>query len=220
MSDRWFSKAVREPGHPSAHGYDGEAEPAPKAGLVDHSAEGPLSVMRRIIQAPGSPSWTFSNPKAGKLIQHYPRGTHIWANGSKMANVAFDACESEGMAGEALTDSQTQNLIDLGRWYVECEGWQGFRRQIEAWEHNEMTRFGAAPTACPSDRIPWDIIIPALEEDMVSQADFDAFVEQQKAINDFQNKALTDLKAAIDLLSGIAVKHQAEIEALLAAQPK
>lgn len=26
-------------------------------------------------------------------------------------------------------------------------------------EHNEMTRFGSRPTACPSDRIPWSTII-------------------------------------------------------------
>ncbi len=63
------------------------------------------------------------------------------------------------MPGEPLTESQVQNLIDLSRWYVKCEGWVGFRRRIEAWEHREIH-----PTACPSDRIPWDIIIPAVEE--------------------------------------------------------
>jgi hypothetical protein len=166
MTDRWFSKAVREPGHPRAHGYPGVAEPKTKRGLVYHSAEGPLFVMRRISQAPGPPSWTFSNPKRGRLIQHYERGTNIWANGELAPNVAFDACESEGKgAGDPLTESQVQNLIDLARWYKKEEGWQDFKRQVQAWEHNEMTRFGAPPTACPSGRIPWDIIIPAVEED-------------------------------------------------------
>ena len=60
--------------------------------------------------------------------------------------------------------TQVQNLIDLARWYKKGEGWPAFKRQAQAWEHREMTRFGAPPTACPSDRIPWDIIIPAVEE--------------------------------------------------------
>lgn len=162
---RWFPKAAREPGHPAAHGYWGVSEPGPKEGLLYHSAEGRLSVMRRIIQAPGEPSWTFSNPKWGRLIQHYPRGTHIWANGSRDANLRFDACESEGVAGEPLTESQVQNLIDLAKWYKREEGWLGFERWVQAWEHQEMTRFGAPATACPSNRIPWGTIIPAVEED-------------------------------------------------------
>jgi hypothetical protein len=52
------------------------------------------------------------------------------------------------------------------------------------------------------------------EADMVSQADFDAFVKQQKAINEFQNEILVGQKAAIDLLAGIAVDHEARIKAL------
>jgi hypothetical protein len=165
MSGRWFAKAAREPGHPQAHGYDGIREPREKRGLVYHSAEGPLSVMRRIILRPGVPSWHFSNPKRGRLIQHYERGTLCWANGELDPNVRFDACESEGVAGELLTDSQVQNLIDLAIWYVIEEAWAAFKRRQQAWEHKEMTRFGAPPTECPSDRIPWEIIIPAVEEE-------------------------------------------------------
>ncbi len=171
MSGRWFAKAAREPGHPQAHGYEGIREPREKRGLVYHSAEGPLSVMRRIILAPAPPSWTFSNPKVGRLIQHYERGTNIWANGELDPNIRFDACESEGVAGEPLTDSQVQNLIELGHWYVKEEGWPGFKRQEQAWEHNEMTRYGAPPTACPSERIPWEIIIPAVEEEDMAATD-------------------------------------------------
>jgi len=167
MSDRWFPKAIREPGHSEAHGYESVAEPRRKLGIVYHSAEGGLAAMRAIIQAPGEPSWTFSNPKTGRLIQHYPRGTNIWANGSLDANILFDACESEGVAGEPLTDSQVQNLIELARWYKQEEGWEGFARWKQAWEHKEMKRFGARPTECPSGRIPWPTIITALEDDML-----------------------------------------------------
>lgn len=170
-ADQWCPFAAREPGHPQAHGYPGEQELAPKEGLVFHSAEGNLATMRRIIRAPGEPSWTLSNPKRGRLIQHYPRGTHIWANGSREANVRFDACESEGVEGEALTGSQAQNLIDLAAWYKKEEDWAEFKRLITAWEHREMTRFGASPTACPSGRIPWGIIIPGVEEEDMAAID-------------------------------------------------
>ncbi len=183
MSDRWFGKAVREPGHPLAHGYPGIREPREKRGLVYHSAEGNLATMRRIILAPGPPSWTFSNPKVGRLIQHHERGTNVWANGSVAANLPFDACESEGVAGEPLTESQTQNLIDLARWYVKEEGWPGFKRLQQAWEHNEMVRFGAPPTACPSDRIPWNAIIPALEEAPMPQPTVEQILKVLELVN-------------------------------------
>lgn len=40
-------------------------------------------------------------------------------------------------------------------------------KDASLWEHNEMIRFGASPTACPSGRVPWDEIIDRLaEEDM------------------------------------------------------
>lgn len=160
MSDRWFPNAVREPGHPEAHGYRGYAAVGPKRGIVYHDAGGNLATLRRISQAPGEPSFNFINPKRGRLIQCYPRGTHCWANGSLENNVRYDSCENEGVPGEPLTESQVDNLVHLSRWYKKEEGWEGFRRRIEAWEHRELH-----PTACPSDRIPWDIIIPAVEEE-------------------------------------------------------
>jgi hypothetical protein len=160
MSERWFGKAAREPGHPQAHGYPGYADVGPKMGIVYHDAGGNLRTLRAISQAPGEPSFNFINPKTGRLIQCYARGTHCWANGTLANNTRYDSCENEGVPGETLTDSQTQNLIDLACWYVKEEGWAGFRRRIEAWEHREMH-----PTACPSDRIPWGIIIPAVEEE-------------------------------------------------------
>jgi hypothetical protein len=210
VSDRWFAKAAREPGHPLAHGYPGITEPQEKRGLVYHDAGGNLATLRRISQAPGEPSFTFINPKRGRLIQCYHRGTHCWANGSLENNVRYDSCENEGVPGEPLTESQVQNLIDLARWYVKEEGWEGFRRRIEAWEHREIH-----PTECPSDRIPWEIIIRAVEEaDMVSQAEFDAFVKQTDAINRFQNEILVGQKKAIDLLAAIAVDHEKRIKAL------
>src|SRR2546427_10675753 len=51
-------------------------------------------------------------------------------------------------------------------------------------EHNQMTRYGASPTACPSGRIPWAEIIPALEEHMalVTQEDIDRWNNTDVAI--------------------------------------
>ena len=164
MSDRWFGKAAREPGHPQAQGYPGYADVGPKEGIVYHDAGGNLRTLRAISQAPGEPSFNFINPKVGRLIQCYPRGTHCWANGSLANNTRYDSCENEGVPGEPLTASQVQNLIDLSLWYVTCEGWEAFRRRIEAWEHREIH-----PTACPSDRIPWPVIIAAVEERLMPQ---------------------------------------------------
>jgi N-acetyl-anhydromuramyl-L-alanine amidase AmpD len=58
------------------------------------------------------------------------------------------------------------------------------------------------------------IVADAQEDDMVSQAEFDAFVKQQKAINEFQNEILVGQKKAIDLLAAIAVDHEKRIKAL------
>jgi hypothetical protein len=105
-------------------------------------------------------SWTFSNPKSGKLLQHYPIESITWASGSVVANTRFLAIESEGVAGEVLNANQIQNVQDLmaalplGPWV----------RKVNAWEHREMVQFGSAPTACPSNRYPWQQIIQ--EDDM------------------------------------------------------
>jgi len=111
----------------------------------------------------------------GKVVQHYPLTASCWASGSREANTRGVAFETEGGApgnvNEPLTVAQIAShvriLLDIAAWKgVEPEYW---RRPISEWdvkaslyEHNECSRFGSPPTACPSDRFPWDIIEIAL----------------------------------------------------------
>ena len=164
MVEVWAPFATRFDGPSDKHGYPGQPEPLPKVGLLMHSMEGSMSsALRELANAARRASWTFSNPKTGPLLEHYALGSHTWANGSKEANVKFDSCENEGKAGEPLTSSQVDNAVELVVWEYQQNEWTGLERHVQLWEHNEMTRFGAAPTACPSNRIPWDEIISRAE---------------------------------------------------------
>jgi hypothetical protein len=60
----------------------------------------------------------------------------------------------------------------------------------------------------------WAEILKDKEEDMVSQADFDAFVRDVKAQQEFQNKGLVSLNVQIRYLAEIAVNHEARLKAL------
>ena len=163
MSLEWASFAVRLDGPASKTGYGGD-ERALREGTVYHSMEGSLSVALEMLANPAlAKSWTFSNPKRGQLIQHYAIGKHAWANGSKDANEPFFACESEGggpgIESEPLTESQIDNLVELTVWAYTTQEWTTLTRRITLWEHRELQRFGSRATACPSNRIPWSIII-------------------------------------------------------------
>lgn len=111
-------------------------------------------------------SWTISNPKTGKPKQHYPLESVTWANGSPEANRRYVSIENEGRAGEPLTGNQVANLVAiLDEIATHCPQVLPYERSTSVKEHNEMTAFGASPTACPSGRIPWVGIIAALQED-------------------------------------------------------
>lgn len=114
----------------------------------------------------------------GSVVQHYPLTTSCWASGSRVANTRGVAFETEGGAPgnvtEALTVAQIGShvriLKDIATWKGVDVGY--WRRPVNdedlgatLYEHNECGRFGSAPTACPSDRIPWDIIAIALRAD-------------------------------------------------------
>jgi hypothetical protein len=47
---------------------------------------------------------------------------------------------------------------------------------VNLWEHREMVRFGAAATACPSGRIPWDELIALLKEEPVTRDEIEALL--------------------------------------------
>ena len=77
-------------------------------------------------------------------------------------------------------------------------------------EHHEMTAYGASPTACPSGRIPWAEIIPALEEDHMPLTDAD-----KQWINEAVNNQLKTLQTA--MLTNIATNADLRMTVLLRA---
>jgi hypothetical protein len=117
--------------------------------------------------------------RGGHVIQHYPFTVSCWASGSRYPNTHFIAFENEDVytAGHPdetipLTGPQVEANMRIIR---ELSAWKGWipRRPADAQdmtanllEHRECVRFGSAGTACPSGRIPWDIIINALEAPM------------------------------------------------------
>jgi len=164
----WLPGATRRDAPASKHGYGGVPEPQAKQGVVFHSMEGSLAAaLGELDKLSRQASWTFSNPKSGPMLQHYPVGFHTWASGSDVANVRFTSVEHEGVAGELLTSSQVANDVALLKWMG-----LDWKRPTTAgdlkatlYEHRECVRFGSAATACPSGRIPWHGILSALQED-------------------------------------------------------
>ena len=140
-------------------------------GMVFHSMEGSLAGAFGELDNPSrQASWTFSVAKDGTVYQHVDTANIAWTNGSYDANKRFWGVENEGRAGEPLTEPQYQALLSLVRWIYPAHRLP-FIRQQTAWEHNEMTRFGSAPTACPSGRIPWGRLLSdfGLEADMTPE---------------------------------------------------
>ncbi len=162
----WYPKAIRRDGPANKVGYPTSTPTdkyGPKRGVVYHSSEGSKAAWFGVLDSQRRPrrSATFFNPKRGRLYQHYRRDAHCWANGTKAANIGFVSCENEGVAGEPLTASQVDNLVGLTAWLQEQNRWAELSRATTLREHNEFT-----PTACPSGRIPWAIIIErATKED-------------------------------------------------------
>ena len=172
----WFNWALVDPGPPNAvnGGINGGK------GMVPHSAEGDWETLQdlhdfhwaRGTAPPGKrASWGATNLKDGRFVQHYSVWAQTWTSGAPYPNDNFFAFENEGSAGEPLTEKQTANIIRVGRELMALQLWTP-RRPINSaddkaslYEHREMVRFGAASTSCPSDRIPWGIIVPALKKE-------------------------------------------------------
>jgi hypothetical protein len=161
-----YPNATWRPGPAEKQGYPGAGVRTGK-GAVLHSMEGSLAGGLGELDKPERrASWAFSNPKVGPLLQHYEAEAVTWHGGGIQANTQFIGIEHEGMAGQPLTENQIVNVVGLLRWLAEVEAWPGFVRFLTLWEHRDMTRFGSAPTACPSGRIPWERIIGDLEVPM------------------------------------------------------
>ena len=155
--------------HPTPkHGY-GSNDTHLRQGLVIHSAEGSLTGLFSVLDGSRDASWHFSVAQDGGVYQHVDTANIAWTNGSQLANTKFWGIECEGGGsnpGEPLTEPQYQALVGVVRWLWETHGLSRYERQETLWEHNEMTRFGASSTSCPSGRIPWQRLIADLEDGM------------------------------------------------------
>ena len=165
MSAAWYPAATRRAGP----AWKTSGDRSETRGAVYHSVEGSLASAFAVLDGPREASWPLTNPKVGKMLQHYPLGKLCWhARGGNDWSLGV---ENEGRAGQPLTESQVQNLADFSAWLVE-EGWLPALARGESglktlWEHNEVGAQASPPyvTACPSGRIPWAEIIRRAEEE-------------------------------------------------------
>ena len=147
------------------HGYFGLGDSCLRLGVVMHSMEGDLATALGMLDDPEvAKSWHFSVAADGAVFQHIDTDGISWASGGFGANQRFWSIEHEGWAGESLTDAQYAASAALVGWLLEMHGLAPVRGET-LWEHNEMTRFGSAPTACPSGRIPWGRLLADLTKD-------------------------------------------------------
>ena len=171
----WLSFCARRPGPEWKTGYPGvpsrtlgEIE-----GVVDHSMEGSLAASYAVLDGPRQASWTFSLPKVGEPVQHYPLEKIPWHAGlpgdrrqdtSLIGNLTLVGKEVEGVAGEAWTENQLHwsAKIDVAlRALCPSFGANPPTLRKNMWEHNWLTA-----TSCPSGRNPWNAkfaLINALE---------------------------------------------------------
>lgn len=154
----WYPKAIRLDGPAEKQGYAGITTRQGK-GLIAHSAEGSFNAAIGVLCGSVQSSWHLFNRKDGTLYQHYPLSAVTWHGGCVFANAHFVGVECEGRAGEPLTQAQVASLAELIAWLADQEGWPSIERRVTLWEHREMVEYGADPTACPSDRIPWEEVI-------------------------------------------------------------
>ena len=172
-SDGWLDWAERKPG-PSDKKYSHENA---AIGYVPHSMVGYYGgAMTRLMSQQrtsdgsytsyASASWHLSILYDGQVIQHYPLTVSCWASGSYYPNTNFIAAENEGGPPGHESEPLRAGQVEENRQIIaELVAWKGWRPRrptgpddmtATLYEHNECTRFGSAPTACPSGRIPWD----------------------------------------------------------------
>ncbi len=164
MKAAWYPAAQRRDGPAwKTSGNRSETRAA-----VYHSVEGSLASALAVLDGPRESSWHLTNPKVGKMLQHYRIGTLAWhARGGNDWSLGV---ENAGRAGQPLTESQVQNLADFSAWLTD-EEWLPYLSYIAAartlWEHNEVGAQASPPyiTECPSERIPWAEIIRRAEEE-------------------------------------------------------
>lgn len=159
----WFDFAVQVlgPTHKQAGYASGHTTRIGK-GAVVHSAVGSATSLLYVLNGPLSKSWTVTLLKSGETWQHYPIQAICWHAGGPLANERYVGIECEGGAigneSEPLTTPQLDSLVRVLADLMAFEGWARPARGETLFEHNQFFA-----TACPSGRIPWDVIIPRLQ---------------------------------------------------------
>ena len=155
--DLWYPKAIRLDGPPAKHGYNGIYVRQHK-GAIYHSMEGRWQDALSRLMSSDKVSWHLSLTYEGLWLQHYALTDVLWHGGCTFAGM-LGAVECEGRVGEPLTRAQVRELAEFTAWQAENEDWPSIERHVTLFEHWEMAAYGAAPTACPSGRIPWEEVI-------------------------------------------------------------
>ena len=156
MAESWYPTAVRRPGPPQKVWDAANAQ----QGVVCHSMVGSTQAAFGELDNPErEASWHFSVSKSGAVHQHYPLEKSTWHCGSQHWNTRLVGIEHEGgpegNVSEPLTQAQLAASVALVQWIAEQGRWTPTRDPASRTlhEHNEV---GDEPTACPSDRIPWE----------------------------------------------------------------
>ena len=112
----WLSFCARRPGPEWKQGYGtGDRTLAQIEGVLDHSMEGSMAGAYSVLDGPVQSSWTFSLPKVGEPVQHYPLTKITWHAGlpgdrrtdtSLIGNLTLGGKEHEGRKGEPWTENQ------------------------------------------------------------------------------------------------------------------
>ncbi len=176
MTIPWCPFVTRRDGNPQKMGYPqlGVGYGGPKRGDVKHSAEGEnWDVIHDLLDSlVRRASWHFT-VGYDRVEQHYEISAHTWHagdtddDGGVRANIDLIGIEHLGMAGTPLTAYQVEMTARISRWAAEQFGYTTFSRypqQTGTWTLVEHNQVSDAPTACPSNRIPWGLVLLKIEE--------------------------------------------------------
>lgn len=164
------------------------------AGETWHSMVGSLNGAKaRFLNPDEGASAHFLFPKVGIPTQMVDSADAAWHAGGEIhddpiigsgpdigsiLNLHAHGFEFEGGPQGNLSEPLTENQISWGiavtKWLRLAHGVRLIYVLRETlWQHNWVYA-----TACPSNRIPWSTIIPALKEDNVTQDEFNAMANQ------------------------------------------
>ena len=146
-----WPKAISRPGPPSK--VNGGVNSV-RDGVVCHSMVGGwLAAMGELDNPLRRASWHYSVLQDGRVLAHYPDEARTWHAGSAFNNSTIGIEHEGGLqpTDEPLTPAQLSASVELVRWLAQAHGFP-LVRGVGLHEHNEVS---GAPTACPSDRIPW-----------------------------------------------------------------